>query len=261
MIDLVKTYLENDRVQLFQIPSLGDNYIYLIAEDQKGIAIDAGDSEEILPILIRENITLQVILSTHHHMDHTAGNCLLKEKTGCQVYGPDDQRIPCLGKKLKEGPQQVGPYQVEVISTPGHTCPHYVYYVPKWKILFSGDTLFSGGCGRLFEGSPEEMVTSLDKITKLPKETKIYCGHEYSIKNVEFALSLEPSNIAIQIRLQKLLNLRSNDKPGTPSLLSEELETNPFLRLNSPELLKALNLEGATPLEVFICLRKMKDIF
>jgi hydroxyacylglutathione hydrolase len=212
--------------------SLRDNYIYCFSWDHGALVIDPTESEIVLDYLGDRALTM--ILNTHHHGDHTAGNSRLKEETGCLILGPEDGLIPSLDRVVKDQEViEIGPYQIEVIGTPGHTKGHVAYYVAKEKALFSGDLLFISGCGRLFEGTADEMFVSLQKIKKLPPETRLYCAHEYSEHNLRFAEGLTAESKAAKDRLKK-------GPPYVPSTLREEMKYNPFLRAKSSEDFKKL---------------------
>ena len=235
---------------IYQIPLWEDNYIYIFYDqrEQKTAVIDPGDFKPVDYFLTKNNLKLDLILNTHHHWDHTGGNLKLKEKWQCPVYGfsGDASRIPGITHLLNEGDLvNVGASEFEVIYTPGHTLGHIVFWNKKDKILFCGDTLFAMGCGRLFEGSPQQMFDSLSKIKKLPKDTWVYCAHEYSLKNAEFALSLPSKNPEMRVRQKKFLQLRKNDQATVPFLLEEDLSTNPFLLSQSvPEFTKIRKLKN-----------------
>lgn len=260
------TFIEKKEVGegqfLYQIKTLNDNYTYLLTWDNKALIVDPGEAGPVLDLLEKEELDLVNILITHYHEDHTGGVETLMKKEGCHVIGPDDSRVPKLEQSVDEGEELLfGPFQIKVLSTPGHTKPHIVYFFPQLMILFSGDLLFAGGCGRCFEGTPQEMWNSLEKVLALPDETLIYCGHEYTIKNLEFALSLEPNNQAIQERLEKAKELQAQGKPTVPTTLAEEKETNPFLRVKSQDFQKALGIEDSDPTSIFAHIRKLKDAF
>ncbi|MCH9613156.1 MAG: Hydroxyacylglutathione hydrolase GloB [Chlamydiia bacterium] len=214
-------------VHVDKIPALGDNYIYMLHWGENALVIDPGESESVIKAL--DGKRLRAILNTHHHSDHVDGNCALKKRTGAEVIAPDDGAIPGRDRIVRPKEKfQIGPYKFEVIATPGHTKGHVAFYMPDEGILFSGDTLFVSGCGRLFEGTPKEMFNSMKQLKKLPKETLIYCGHEYSEKNLNFA----KSELAKK-RLKK-------GPPYVPSTLEAELEYNPFLQAGSVEEFKEL---------------------
>ena len=238
--------------KIYQLPLWEDNYIYLLHEQQsnKTAAIDPGEAQTVNHFLKAKNLNLDYILSTHHHFDHTGGNLKLKEDWGCKIYGykEDAKRIPGIDMSLKEGDQVfVGQLCFEILCVPGHTLGHIAFWNKQNHILFCGDTLFAMGCGRLFEGTPEQMFSSLNKIKKLPTRSLIYCAHEYSLNNAEFALTVEPSNLNLKKRFQKISALRKKNQATVPFYLKEELETNPFLRAKS--------------VSEFAKIRKLKDCF
>lgn len=242
-------------MQITTIPALSDNYIYLISWGRNAIVIDPSEAQPVLDELQKSGLNLLHILNTHHHSDHIGGNELIKKQTGCTIIAPDDKRIK-KDEIAKEGKDlHIDHVTIQVISVPGHTTSHIAYYLPEEKWLFSGDSLFLGGCGRIFEGTPEQMHRSLTKLTKLPLETQIYCGHEYTKKNLEFAQSIEPDNQDVKKRLAAVKSMSQT----IPGRLEEELLTNPFLRVNAPSLKKVLHMENATDVEVFATIRKMKD--
>lgn len=247
-------------MRLTLIPALSDNYIYMITQNDWAIVIDPGEAKPVLPHLDEQKVYLRAILNTHHHSDHIGGNAALKAATGCRLYAPENQRIAGVDEIAHEGKDITFDHlHIQVISVPGHTTTHVAYYLPDQGWLFSGDTLFGAGCGRLFEGTPEQMLHSLQKLSKLPDDTKVYSGHEYTKKNLEFALSLEPSNSDVKNRLEKVKALREKNLPTLPSTLAEEKLTNPFLRYDSPSLKRALQMEEASELEVFTKVRALKD--
>lgn len=247
---------------LYQLKILEDNYTYILSWGKDALVVDPGESAPILELLEKEGLTLVNILVTHYHDDHTGGIKALVDKTECHVIGPDDERVPKLEQSVDEGEELVfGPFEIEVYSTPGHTKPHVVYFFRDLHLLFSGDLLFAGGCGRLFEGSPDEMWNSLEKVLALPNDTMIYCGHEYTETNLKFANSIEPKNLAIQKRLDQVQKLSSEGKATVPSTLGIEKETNPFLRAKTEELQEALGLLGSDPATVFAHVRELKDNF
>ena len=248
--------------QVTLIPALGDNYIYLITSGTKACAVDPADPAPVFDLLDANGLQLEQILITHHHSDHVLGNLPLKEKTGCTIVGPEDKRVPGLDKSVKEGDTvSFDSIEFDVLFVPGHTSTHIAYFAPKEKWLFSGDSLFTGGCGRLFEGTAEEMLRSLRKLEALPEDTLVYCGHEYTENNLKFAQSLEPHNKEITKRLEAVQRLRNHGKPSIPSLLSVERKTNPFLRASDDALRKAISMQNASELEVFAHIRALKDQF
>lgn len=253
-------------IQIQQIPVLQDNYIYLIHETESGetAVVDPTLAAPVLAALEKNNWQLSYILNTHHHADHIGGNNELKTATLCQVVGSkaDLKRIPAIDIALQSNDTLIfGKHTIKVIECSGHTLGHIAFYLADAKALFCGDTLFSMGCGRLFEGSAEQMWQSLTKFTQLPLDTKIYCAHEYSLANAKFALSIEPNNPDLINTIKYITQLRENNTATIPTSLKQELATNPFLRVNSAEIRSSLNLEGATELKVFTELRKRKDNF
>ena len=232
------------------IPCLKDNYAYLVSvpsgqNDTVHLLIDAPIFKAVDDFLEKKKLNLDFILNTHHHWDHTDGNLELKNKYKCKIYGSSDDQdqIPGIDFKLDKGENfQIANTIVQTISVPGHTSHHIVYYFKEARVLFSGDTLFSMGCGRLFEGTYIEMFDSLQKIKSLPDNTKIYCGHEYSEKNAQFALHVDPNNENLKARSQEVIRLRQNNQPTVPTTLAMEKEINPFLRAMSTDEFKRLRL-------------------
>ena len=248
------------------IPILSDNYSYLIIDkDNKYCsAVDPASPEEIIPFLEREKLDLKNILNTHYHSDHTAGNLELKEKYKCKIYGPDKEKnqIPGIDIALKENDiLNINNYSAKIFETPGHTAGHIIYWFKKDKIVFTGDTLFVLGCGKLFEGTPQIMWNSLLKIRNLPKETQVYCGHEYSKSNADFAISIEKNNNQLLKRSDEIKKLINKNSYTVPTTIEKEIESNPFLRADNDNIKKNLQMEKNSPEEVFGEIRKRKDIF
>lgn len=246
------------------VPCLTDNYAVLVhdADTGKTLCVDAPDARPIQTALAEKNWKLDTILITHRHYDHVEGLELLKNVYKAKVIGPaaEAQHIPSLDEKVSEGASlEFAGHPIEVIETPGHTMGHVCYHWPEDKLLFSGDTLFILGCGRLFEGSPADMWASLSKLKSLPKDTKVYCGHEYTLSNAEFAIKIEPGNIDLQTRLVEIKEARSAMQPTLPSTIGAELKTNPFLRPDSTAIRTTLNMENAADEDVFAAIRKRKD--
>lgn len=260
-MELWKNTSNGTDIHLHLIKILEDNYVYILTWTGHALAIDPGNAGPVEEFLDANDLMLTAILNTHHHQDHTMGNCELKKKSKCPVIGPDDDRIPCLEQIVREEELIIGPFGINVIATPGHTFSHVVYYLPQFKLLFSGDTLFGAGCGRLFEGSAQDLFHSLQKIAALPDETLILCGHEYTEHNLNFALSLEPDNEEVKKRLEEVTQKLKQGIPTVPFLLKEEKATNPFLRLNQSSILEAIDMEEATEVEVLERLREMRDHF
>ena len=228
-------------MKVYQIPCLADNYIYILRDEKsdKTAAIDPSLSEPVNQFLKTKDWSLDFIFNTHHHFDHTGGNLELKKEWGCEIYGyeKDSHRVPGIDKELKDEEEFFfGETLFKTIFTPGHTSGHVVFWLPEEKKLFCGDTLFAMGCGRLFEGTAEEMFESLKKIKKLPKDTLVYCAHEYSQKNAQFALSLGGGqNPHLKTRSLSIKNLRGKQESTIPFSLQEDLLTNPFLQADTCE--------------------------
>lgn len=253
-------------LEIHQIPCLSDNYGYLIhdAENDLTAAIDTPDVEAIQAALASKGWRLTHIFNTHHHADHAGGNLELKAATRCQIIGPkaDARRIPGIDIQYGDGDTfMFGSHAVEVFDTPGHTTGHIVYYLPEDGVAFVGDTLFSMGCGRLFEGSPGQMWGSLQKLMRWPDDTTLYCAHEYTQANARFALSVEPGNAALVARSHAVDELRARKEPTVPTTLELEKATNPFLRPSSPEIQRAVGCDGSDLVEVFKRVRALKDQF
>ena len=249
-----------------QIPCLSDNYGYLIRDRASGAvaAIDTPDPEAINAALDEAGWRLTHILNTHHHWDHAGGNLALKEKWGCEIIGPRDEadRIPGLDRPVGEGDvAALGESVAQVIDTPGHTAGHIIYYFAEDGAAFVGDTIFAMGCGRLFEGTPDQMHRSLSKVAALPPETRLYCAHEYTQANAVFALTVDPHNDALKTRAREVDALRAQGEPTVPTTLALELETNPFLRAEDEKLQAAIGMSGADAVAVFAETRARKDNF
>jgi len=223
-------------MRIVQIPLLRDNYAYLIVCEKTNNAaiVDPSEAGPILSKVKEEKVTLRAILNTHHHHDHTGGNPGLLDRWTLQVYGyaADKERIPGLTHPLNDGDEvRIGELTGKVLFIPGHTRGHIAYLFENK--LFCGDTLFVAGCGRLFEGTAEQMHDSLTKLRQLPEDTLVYCGHEYTEKNIQFALTLEPNNKHLTEKMQRARSLRAKGISTVPSTMAEEMETNPFLRWES----------------------------
>lgn len=248
------------------IACLSDNYAYLLRDEDSGAAvvIDAPEAPPILAAVEASGGRLDALLLTHHHGDHIEGAAEIVERTGAQLIGAaaDAHRLPPLDRAVADGEVfSVGPVDFRVIATPGHTRGHIAYHVPAARALFCGDTLFSLGCGRLFEGSAADMWGSLLRLAALPPETAIYPGHEYTASNGRFALTVDAGNAALAERLAEVEMLRAAGRPTVPVPLKRELATNPFLRAGDPGLAERLGLAGRPAVEVFAELRRQKDSF
>ncbi len=251
-------------LELHQFPCLSDNYGVLVRDVASGnvAAIDAPNAEQVEAALAAKGWKLTHILTTHHHGDHTDGNLALKARHRCTIIGPraEAAKIPGIDTQVGEGDSfMFGETEVRVFDTPGHTLGHISYWMPTENTAFVGDTLFALGCGRVSEGTMEMMWTSLAKLMKLPPATMIYAGHEYTVSNAKFALTIEPENEALQARAREITALRSAGKATLPTRLEVELATNPFLRVTSPAIIKRLGMAGAKEWQIFGEIRERKN--
>ena len=247
------------------IPCLSDNYSYLIHETETSITSIVDPSEfNACDKIINKYKKLDFILNTHHHADHIGANLELKRKYNSKILGfnLDKNRIPGIDILLKENQKhKIGNLEFKVIFVPGHTKGHIAFFFEKEKIAFTGDTLFSLGCGRVFEGTHEEMFNSLNKIKKLPPDTKVYCGHEYTKSNLNFCLEYDSNNTNLKDKKIEIDKKLSFNQPTIPSTISDEIKTNIFLRCNDPEIKHRLGLKDSSDVEVFSKLRDLKDSF
>jgi len=248
------------------VPCLKDNYSYVIIDEknQKTCVVDPSESKPVINFLEKNNLQLNYILNTHHHHDHVGGNIELKKKYSAKVVGfkNDYKRIPEIDILLKD--QEIwkeNNFEAKIIHIPGHTLGHICFYFYKENNLFTGDTLFSLGCGRIFEGTYEQMYKSLNFFKKLPLKTKIYCGHEYTLQNSKFCLKHDPLNKNLKNKIVKIKKNLKNNLPTIPSSIKDELECNIFLRSDSLDVKNNLNLNNNNSLEVFSKLRDLKDNF
>jgi hydroxyacylglutathione hydrolase len=253
-------------VELRLFGCLRDNYGVLLHDSFSGAtaAIDAPEAAPVEAALAQAGWRLNDILVTHHHGDHTAGIEPLKERYGCRVVAParEASRIPQVDIPVREGDTvRVGSLVATVLETPGHTNGQIAYWFQSDGLAFVGDTLFSVGCGRVIEGTPEMMWRSLVKLRELPDETKIYCGHEYTAANIRFALTVEPENAALRARADQVSRLAAAGEPTIPSTIGEEKAVNPFLRADVPAVAAAVGLPDAPPAQVFAEIRGRKDRF
>lgn len=246
------------------VPCLKDNYAYLVHDRDAGLTaiVDPSEPEPVRKVLTDRGWNLTHILNTHHHFDHTGGNIPLKEAFGAKVIGPekDRDRIPGIDVGVDEqSGWTFGARSVRVLEIPAHTRAHIAFVVDD--AAFTGDTLFAMGCGRLFEGTPAMMWTSLSKLMRLPDATRVYCGHEYTLNNGRFALTLEPENKELADRMRAVEVARARNAPTIPSTIGLEKKTNPFLRPDSPQIRQSLSLASADDVAVFAEMRKRKDSF
>ena len=254
------------RLEIHQIPVLGDNYVYLVHDSVSGetACVDPAVAGPVRDALQGKGWRLSHILNTHHHGDHTGGNMELKQVTGCTIVGSaaDAARIPGIDVRVAEGDTvAIGSHVARVMDVPGHTSGHIAFWFENSKALFSGDTLFSLGCGRLFEGSAEQMWASLLKFHSLADDTRVYCAHEYTNSNADFALSIDPDNAALNRRADEITRLREAGQPTVPSMMGDEKAANPFLRADDDSLLAATGLTGQDAVSAFAEIRHRKDIF
>lgn len=249
-------------VEIEIVPCLSDNYAYLVKTGDVCAVVDPSEPEPVRAALAKRGWKLTHILNTHHHLDHTGGNLALREETGALVVGPgkDAARIPGIDSGVEEGSDwSLGDHKVQVLEVPAHTKGAITFVIDGHA--FTGDTLFTLGCGRLFEGDAAMMWASLSKLMKLPDDTKIWCGHEYTQSNGRFALSIEPNNQALKKRMGEVNAQRAAGKPTVPATLGLEKQTNPFLRPDSAEIRKSLGMENQDTVSVFHEIRERKNNF
>jgi hydroxyacylglutathione hydrolase len=252
--------------EIVTIPCLQDNYAYLLHDPATGrtALIDAPEAAPIEAALAERGWRLTDILITHHHWDHVDGVEALRSTTGARVWGAavDAHRLPPLDHAVAEGDVvEIGTMQGHVIDVSGHTVGHIAFHFPGAGAVFTADSLMALGCGRLFEGTPEQMWESLQKLATLPPETLICSGHEYTASNARFALTIEPENVALRSRSDAVVVARAEGRPTVPSTLTEEMATNPFLRAADPGIAAHLDMAGAEPAAVFARIRSLKDTF
>jgi hydroxyacylglutathione hydrolase len=263
--------LEHHNYRVTAVPAFSDNYLWLIDNGEQAIAVDPGDAKPVLQALKTLNLELAGIWITHHHADHIGGINELLNLNPVSVYGPKSVNIPQITEPLAHNSQlSVLGLDARVIAVPGHTLDHITYFIDtpnplNLPLLFSGDTLFAGGCGRVFEGSYEQMCQSLKQLMPLPSATQIFCAHEYTTANLAFAQAVEPDNEALQKRIAQVAALRSKNIPTVPSTLDEELSTNPFLRFGEASVIASATqrdtLRNTNEENVFASIRRWKDEF
>lgn len=253
-------------IKVVPLCALRDNYIWTLRNESHAAVVDPGESQPVLDYLAAEGLKLAAILATHHHPDHVGGIPEILRVHPCPVYGPKNEPIPTLTHPVSEGDRVRIPElgaEFSVLDIPGHTRAHIAYY--GLESLFCGDTLFACGCGRVFEGTPEQMFASLSKLLALPDDTKVYCGHEYTLANMQFAKTVEPSNAALAAREKRDQALRDRGLPTLPSTLADEKATNPFLRCREPAVIESANKYLGSrigdPVNVFSAIRRWKNEF
>ena len=253
---------------LLPIPAFDDNYLWLLHDGQRAAVVDPGDALPVQRVLKDKGLQLESILVTHHHPDHIGGVNALRDATGAKVFGPASEAIPSPFKPLRQGDLvEVLGFNFQVLDVPGHTAGHIAFYTPELDghpLLFCGDTLFSGGCGRLFEGTPAQMLASLDQLAALPGDTRVCCAHEYTMSNLKFALAVEPDNAELIGYHAHCAGLRAAGKPTLPSSMAKELQINPFLRTRQATVREAARRLDPTAQDdnnVFAAIRQWKNQF
>ncbi len=255
-------------MNLIPLPAFTDNYLWLLHDGQRALVVDPGDAQPVQDALQRLGLQLAAILLTHHHADHTGGVDALRNATGAPVYGPAHETLPEPVLRLGEGDTaRVLGLDFQVIDVPGHTAGHIAYYCPDidgTPLVFCGDTLFSAGCGRLFEGTPAQMLDSLDKLAALPGNTRVCCTHEYTLSNLKFALAVEPGNAHLQRYASECQDKRAQQQPTLPTSVALELRINPFLRSRESAVrasARQFDARADSDVAVFAALREWKNQF
>lgn len=253
-------------LQVLAIPAFEDNYLWLIHDGISAAVVDPGQAAPVVAALNAHQLSLVAILLTHHHADHVGGVAELTSRFDVPVYGPGNEKIQGISFAVHQGNTvtlAALSLELSVLNVPGHTSGHIAYHAEKYHWLFCGDTLFAGGCGRLFEGTPTQMMESLAKLAALPDQTQVYCAHEYTVSNLRFALEVEPDNLALRQRMLDEQEKRRHGKPTIPSTIGIEKQTNPFLRCREPAIVQRLinehRVKSSEPIAVFTALREWKN--
>ncbi|MGE5522815.1 MAG: hydroxyacylglutathione hydrolase [Rhodospirillaceae bacterium] len=252
--------------RVIAIPAFSDNYIWTIRDESHAVVVDPGDATPVLDYLAREGLQLAAILNTHHHADHVGGNSTLLAYQRVPVFGPRDERIPEVTQRVGNGDSITLPHfgiELHVTEIPGHTRSHIAFHGSG--MLFCGDTLFAAGCGRLFEGTPAQMYDSLNRLAALPDDTRVYCGHEYTVSNIKFARAADPDNAALAEWGMRAQRLRDSNQPTLPTDIGLEKKTNPFLRCGEPAIRDSASRHAgrtlSDPVEVLAVIRDWKNNF
>lgn len=252
--------------EIVPLRAFSDNYVWTLRDATHAVVVDPGDAKPVITYLDREGLTLAAILNTHHHADHVGGNAELLRRWKVPVFGPHDDRIPDVSQRLADGERITLPHfgvELEVMEIPGHTRSHIAFH--GGGMLFCGDTLFAAGCGRLFEGTPAQMHHSLSRLADVPGDTRVYCGHEYTLSNVRFAKAVEPRNQALIELEQRASRQREQDLPTLPTDIAQEKATNPFVRVHEPAVIASASAHAGRqlhdPVDVLAALREWKNNF
>lgn len=254
-------------MKLVPLPAFQDNYLWVLHDGQRALVVDPGDAQPVLAFLRESGLQLEAILVTHHHQDHIGGLAAVRDATGAKVFGPARESIPGPLRPLAQGDRiEALGLPFEVLDVPGHTAGHIAYFTPDVDgapLLFCGDTLFSGGCGRLFEGTPAQMLASLDALAALPADTRVCCTHEYTLANLRFARAVEPDNEELARYQQHCEELRRRGQPTLPATIGQERRINPFLRTRQPSVVRAAQAfngaQAGDEVAVFAAIRQWKN--